>query len=50
MENVFVYFLSIGAGASLGLSIGAIPALLVRRWIRRREGNHDFKTSQTRPR
>lgn len=50
MENVFIYFVSIGAGASLGLSIGAIPALLVWRWIRRREGNNDFKTTKTRTR
>lgn len=27
MESVFLYFLSIGAGLSLGLTIGAIPII-----------------------
>lgn len=47
--DVFVYFVSIGAGASFGLSLGAIPALLVWRWITNRGGNnHDSKFKKIR--
>lgn len=40
MENVFIYFVAIGAGISFGLTLGAIPALLVYRWIRKKEGGN----------
>lgn len=33
--DVFGYFLAIGAGTSMGLSIGAVPALLVWKWMKR---------------
>lgn len=35
--DVFSYFVAIGAGVSFGLSIGAVPALLVWRYVKRRE-------------
>lgn len=38
--EVFVYFVSIGAGVSFGLSIGAIPAVIVWRWMKRKENDH----------
>jgi len=41
MESVFGYFVAIGAGLSVGLSLGAIPALLVWRWIKRKEGRRN---------
>lgn len=28
MQDVFVYFVSIGAGLALGISLGAIPAVI----------------------
>lgn len=49
MENVFAYFVAIGAGISLGLTIGAIPAVLVWRFVRRREaGSYGVKKVHTR--
>lgn len=45
MENVFAYFFSIGAGTSLGITIGCIPALLVRSWWLKRKGG--LYTNQT---
>jgi hypothetical protein len=39
-SEVFGYFVSIGAGLSFGLSIGAIPVFLVWRWLKRKEGGH----------
>lgn len=49
MEDVFVYFVAIGAGISFGLTIGAIPALLAYRWIKKREGgnHHVYKKART---
>lgn len=38
MEDVFSYFFSIGVGTSFGLSVGAIPALLVVRYMKRKGG------------
>jgi hypothetical protein len=38
MENVFIYFVSIGAGISFGLSLGAVPGLLIWRWINKKGG------------
>jgi hypothetical protein len=39
MEDVFGYFVAIGSGLSFGLTLGAIPALLVWRYIRRKGGD-----------
>lgn len=49
MENVFGYFLAIGAGTSFGLSLGIVPALLVWRFMNRKGGNHAItKITKTR--
>lgn len=47
--DVFSYFLAIGAGLSLGLSIGLVPGYLFLNWMKRR-GNHDIKTTKNRSR
>lgn len=50
MEDVFAYFVSIGAGLSLGLTLGALPALGIWRYIKRRKeaAGYGFKTSKAR--
>lgn len=40
MDNVFIYFVAIGSGVSFGLTLGAIPALLIYRWMKNREGGN----------
>lgn len=35
MESVFGYFMAIGAGLAVGLTLGSIPALLIYRYMRR---------------
>ena len=40
MENVFLYFVAIGAGVSIGLTVGAIPAVMIYRWIQSRGAAH----------
>lgn len=51
MESVFVYFFAIGSGIAVGLTIGSIPAVLIYRYIKKREGiNHAYKTTKARAR
>lgn len=38
MEEVFMYFFAIGAGTAVGLSFGAIPAVLVYRYFKKKGG------------
>lgn len=38
--DVFAYFVSIGAGLSLGLSLGVVPAVMIYRFIKRRENGY----------
>lgn len=44
--DVFAYFVAIGAGLSFGLSVGAIPALLVWRWSKKRSPDDHFRPSR----
>lgn len=38
MESaVFAYFVSIGAGLAFGLTVGAVPAVLIYRYFKRKE-------------
>lgn len=47
--NVFTYFVAIGSGVSFGLSLGAVPALLVYRWMTKKRGEgHAFKAQKSR--
>lgn len=48
MDNVFLYFVAIGSGISFGLTIGAIPAILVYRWMQKRGANHDRQIAKRR--
>lgn len=40
--DVFVYFVSIGAGLSFGLSLGIVPAVLVWRRMNRDRGGAGY--------
>lgn len=42
--DVFAYFLSIGAGLAVGVSVGLIPGYLAINWIRKRGGDQHVKT------
>lgn len=44
-SEVFAYFVSIGAGLSLGVTLGAIPALVGYRFLKRR--GMDYAAHQT---
>lgn len=44
--NVFTYFVAIGAGTSFGLTIGAIPALVVWRWLKKRNPDDHLRSSR----
>lgn len=35
--NVFSYFVAIGAGTSFGLTLGAVPAFLTWRWLKKKK-------------
>jgi len=50
MEDVFSYFVSIGAGLSFGLSLGAVPALAIWRYLKRRgeRANGNFNVKKAR--
>lgn len=48
MENVFSYFFSIGVGVSFGLSVGAIPALIVWKYLKRKGEGYDRQAKKTR--
>jgi uncharacterized membrane protein YdjX (TVP38/TMEM64 family) len=50
MENVFGYFVAIGSGLSVGLTLGSIPAFLVWRKIRSKEvgGRNAYQTQKAR--
>lgn len=44
--DVFAYFVAIGAGTSFGLSIGAVPALMVWGWMKKRKRDDHFRPSR----
>lgn len=47
--DVFAYFVSIGAGLSLGLSLGVVPAIAIYRYIKRKdEGRGTFQAKKHR--
>lgn len=46
--DVFAYFVAIGAGLSLGLSLGFLPAVVVYKYLRR--DRHAGKAAQARTR
>lgn len=47
---MFVYFVSIGAGLSFGLTIGVIPALLIWKWNTGRGNTDAWKATKGRTR
>ncbi|MFD0717671.1 hypothetical protein [Paenibacillus sp. GCM10027626] len=49
MEDVFAYFVAIGAGLGIGITLGALPALAIWRYIKRKgAAAHGFKAAKAR--